>query len=173
LGSGGKGVPWTQEEGFWTAANGRAEVANLVDSKAIATVDAGSRDAVLICEATRVAGEVGLVARYQDSDNHLQAYHDGAYCRLVQRVGGGQSTLFSSARTYQAGAPIKLVLSGNRAALFYNHVAVNDNPAILDPGLTSTRHGLHSTDAGNAVDNLRIWRAGTTGEYYRLEKYLP
>jgi hypothetical protein len=23
------------------------------------------------------------------------------------------------------------------------------------------------------VDNLRIWRAGTGGEYYRLEKYLP
>jgi hypothetical protein len=173
LGSGGKGVPWTQEEGFWTVANGRAEVANLVNSKAVATVDAGSRDVVIIAEATRAAGEVGLVARYQDGDNHLQAYHDGTYCRLVQRVGGGQSTLFSSARTYQAGAPIKLVLSGSRAALFYNHVAVNDNPAIVDPGLISTRHGLYSTDAGNAVNKLRIWQAGTGGEYYRLEKYLP
>jgi hypothetical protein len=171
LGSGGKAIPWIQEDGFWTVANGRAEVANLVDSKAVATVDAGSRDVVLIAEATRAAGEVGIVARYQDDDNYLRAFHDGTNCRLVQRVGGAQSTLFSSARTYQAGAPIKLVLSGNRAALFYNHVAVNDNPAIVDPGLTSTRHGLYSTDGGNTVDNLRVWRAGTAGEYYRLERY--
>jgi hypothetical protein len=171
LGSGGSGKKWTQQVGFWTVQNDQAEVANLIDSKAIATVDAGSADVVVSAKLTRSAGEVGIVARYQDGDNCLWAFHDGTNAKLMQRVLGAQSTLFSAARAYAAGATMRLLLSGQRAVLTYNGEVVNAQPTPVAAGLTSANVGLYSSDAGNVVDDFCVLRAGTAGEHEELKKY--
>jgi hypothetical protein len=135
-------------------------------------VDAGSKDVIVSAKLTRSAGEVGIVARYLDGDNCLWAFHDGTNVKLMQRVGGAQSTLFSAARAYSAGALLRLVCSGQRACLTYNDVSVNAQATPVAAGLTATKHGLYSSDAGNTVDDFCILLAGAASEHEELERYL-
>jgi hypothetical protein len=90
----------------------------------------------------------------------------------MQRVGGAQSTLFSAGRAYSAGALLRLVVSGQRACLTYNDVSVNAQATPVAAGLTATKHGLYSSDAGNTVDDFCILLAGAAGEHEELERYL-
>ena len=157
-GRGGWNRTWTSQEGTWSGTN-QFTVASLdgTTSRAIKTVPTSSANMVVICHPTRSAGNVGITARYTDSDNFLIAYHDGTNCKLDQYVAGTPTNLITAVATYGAGYQIQLNLNSTGARLYYNGALVGTTSSI-NATLTATNAGLYSSDTGNTLDDFIVWR---------------
>lgn len=164
LGSGGNGVTWIQQAGTWVVSTGKAVASALAGGLAIATVTPSTANVLIDTKLTRSAGNVGGVARYTDSSNHLRFYHDGTNAKLDQIVGGVTTTLITAAQTFVANTAIRLVLNGTSARLYYNN-ALSGTTSSINTGLTNAACGLYTTDTANMLDDFVVYATGTGGEY--------
>jgi hypothetical protein len=165
--NGGQGLAWTDNVGTWAVLSNAAAASALSGGQAIATVPTNSADAIIDVSATRSAGNVGGIARFQDSSNYLRFYHDGTNAVCQQVVGGTPTTLRTAAAAYSAGAVLRLMVSGTEGRLFYNNAAVG--AVFTVPTSTFKDHGLYTTNTGNSLDNFTVWARGTANEYSGLD----
>jgi len=103
-----------------------------------------------------------VVARYEDAENYIIAYHDGTNFKVDKVVAGVNTNLATNVRTYVSGANIRLTIRGTSAFAQYNFLA---SAVVTVPASTSVNHGLYTTDTGNTFDNLQYWPTGTEGQY--------
>lgn len=167
--NGGSGKTWTDQVGTWAVLTNAAAASVLSGGLAIATVPTASADVLIDVEATRSAGNVGGIARFADSSNYLNFYHDGTNAICVKVVAGTPTTLRTAAATYSAGAIIRLITDNVTGRLFYNSAAVGASFTI--PASTSKNHGLYTTNTGNSLDDFVISARGTGGEYEGLNQF--
>jgi hypothetical protein len=125
-------------------------------------------DIMITAEMIMGAGNIGVSARYEDSDNYLLAYVNIANCVLLQRLAGANTFPISAAIAYADTLPIRLVLDGTDARLYYNNLLVGS--ASVSDAITGTKHGLFSGGVLNGTaNNLTIYPRGTGNEYAILE----
>lgn len=97
----------------------------------------------------------------------------GNTCTLHKCVAGTYTQLISTAVTYSAGAILRVILDGSAVRLYYNGVQVGTTQTVSDGGIiNNVLHGIFSTDAGNVLDNLRLWSRGNDGSYSQLDSYI-
>ena len=152
--------------GTWGVSGGAASCSTLSGSIGIRTLTTTSPDVIIEATPTRTAGVCGVVARYEDANNYLIAYHDGTNFKIDKVVAGVTSSLSSQARTYGAGNPIKLSVHGTSAIGQYNGLA---SAGLSVPASTATKHGLYTTDTGNTFNTLAVWARGTEGQYSGID----
>lgn len=172
IGNGGAGVAWTNRVGTWSVSGGAAAATALSGGVAVRTANCGKADALVTSALTRTAGTAGIVARYVDASNHVQARHTGTNAQLVKVVAGVNTTLVDAVVTYVAGAEIRIICQGQQFRLFYNNAAVGTEQTIADAALASaTLVGLRSTDTANTFDNFATYARGSGGEYAALDGF--
>jgi hypothetical protein len=150
---GGDGVAWTADDGTWAIATNVATCSALSGGIGIATIDNGETDVLIECALTRSGDDVGVVARYMDSNNYLIAYTDGTNAVVAEVVSGTPNTLITAAVTYSAGASIRINVNGSNVMLYYNELYVGEDTGI-NAALTGTQHGLYTTNIGNSLDDF-------------------
>jgi hypothetical protein len=166
IGSGGGGVEWTDAAGTWGAADGVAAASALTGGRAIATADSGEADLIATVNCTFSSGTMSLIVRWVDESNHVQLRLTSANCQLVKVVAGVSTTVSDVAYTYVAGAPLRLICSGDKFRRFYNNAAIGAEFTIADAAIQSaTMVGLRTDNTGNTFDDLTIYARGTGGEY--------
>lgn len=168
----GQGLTWTAQTGTWAIASNIATAPALSGGIAIATVPVGSADVIHNVKATRAAGNVGSVVRYQDANNYVYAYHDGTNAKLIKVVAGVETTVITAAATYSAGAVLRIVCSGTYFELYYNNTRVSTGGTIADAALQSSAVvGLYTSDITNSLDDMTAWPIGTANEHGRLDLF--
>lgn len=162
---------WNNRVGTTQIASNEASASALAGGLAIATVDTGTVNAIVTATLSRSAAEVGIVLRYEDTNNYIRAIHDGTNCKLIKRVAGVESDVISSAVAIGAGA-IRVIADGTSFKLFLNNAKEGATSTISDAGLqTGTEQGLYSTNTGNTQDDFGVFPRGTDGEYSVLDRY--
>lgn len=166
-GSGGSGKAWAANIGTWGIASNKLMPSALDGGKAIATVDVSEGDVYVSAYLTRSAGTIGLVARYVDANNYIYLIHDGTSVIMGKVVGGVDTVLHTTAKTYRAGGEMALWVDGSQYAGMY----VSGTPGILNnistsyPGFwiedavlqQSGKVGIITTDTGNSAENFTAW----------------
>lgn len=177
----GSGAGWVQRfvTGRLTGANGRVRLFNEASTNGVEARDddvsaqaltfstcmallgtAPTANGTYICNPT-IPGQansatcVGLVLRYNDDNNLLVIYIDGSKAFLDQCNGGTWSNLRNGNITYIAGKPLKLVVNGTTAALYYNNIQVGANATITAGNLGLRVLGFN-TFAGNTVGQVTM-----------------
>lgn len=169
IGSGGDGLLYEQPVGAFDY-NGNTLHCSFQEALfAFMVADCKTADVLITADLTRSASNVGVVTRYTDSNNHLDAYHNGANAVLREYVGGVGNVLINVVAAYGAGNPIRLILDGTATRLYYNDVLIGT--AVVDSSLTGTKHGAFSAAVDNTIDNLTVYARGTSGEYEILESF--
>ena len=153
--NGGSGLSWTDSIGTWQSSGSVASATALSGGIAVRTVSSGSSNILMDAALTRSAGNVGIIARYADSNNYLIAYHDGTNIHLDKVVDGSTTSLINSAAAYSAGAVVRLSVTGTNADLYYNNA--KKGSTVVVPSSTATTHGLYTTNTGNTIDNFVVW----------------
>lgn len=172
LGSGGNGLSWTSAVGTWGASGGVAAASALSGGVAVATVDTGVADAIVTAKLTRAGGTAGVVCRWVDANNHVQARHTGTNAQLVKVVAGTPTTLIDAVATYSAGAEIRIIPDGQKFRLYYNNALIGSEQTIADATLASaTRQGLRTTDTSNTFDDFNVYARGSGGEHAALDNF--
>jgi hypothetical protein len=156
-------LAWVDQVGTWAIASGKATASALVGGEAIATVLTTSPDIHIRAKLTRAGGNVGIIARLQNSSNYLRAYHDGTNAVCQQVVAGVPTTLRTGAAAFVASAYIYLIVSGTIGWLFYNNAAIGASFTV--PASEQKNHGLYTTNTGNTMDEFEAWPYGTGGEH--------
>ncbi|KKU59050.1 MAG: hypothetical protein UX82_C0029G0001, partial [Microgenomates group bacterium GW2011_GWE1_47_12] len=143
-------------------------------SSLFSTVSTSDTDVIADANVTMTAGtQAGLVTNLDDATtpaNFLIAYHDGTYVKLDKNVGGTYTNLISVAKTYSAGATLRVITytsSGSlKVRVYYNNALVGSEQTVSDAGIISnTKHGLFSTYEGNSFDNFTLFARGSGNEY--------
>lgn len=172
LGAGGSGSAWTNAVGTWAVGGGAAAAATLSGGVAVATVDTGTADVIVTAKLTRAGGTAGVVCRWADANNHVQARHTGTNAQLAKVVGGVATTLVDAAATYVAGAEIRVICEGQKFRLYYNNALIGSEQTIADAALGSaTLQGIRSTDTGNTFDDFTAYARGSGDEHNALDNF--
>lgn len=153
--------------GTWGVSGGACSCSALSGGIGFRYLPTSSPDVIVSCVATRSAGVMGVVARYEDASNYIIAYHDGTNFKIDKVVAGSTTNLSSQVRAYAAGANIRLVIRGVSAEGQYNFLA---SAVVTVPASTSVNHGLYTTNTGNTFDNLQYWPTGSEGQYEGLNQ---
>ena len=152
-------------------------LAPLTLSDLISGADYGYSDVLvnadLAVTASTQAGVVACLDSLATPANFLLAYHDGTNAHLEKCVAGTYTSLISTAATYAANAPIRIIKDGTSVDLFYNNAKIGTTQTVSDAGIISnTIHGTFSTYVDNRVDNFEVWPRDIDGYARReLEKY--
>ena len=154
------GLAYT-EVGSWGVSGGTCSCSALSGGLGFRYLPTSSPDMIVSCVATRAGGVMGVVARYEDANNYIIAYHDGTNFKVDKIVAGVATNLSTNVRTYVSGANIRLTVRGTSAVGQYNFTS---SAAVTVPASTSVNHGLYTTDTGNTFDNLQYWPTGTEGQ---------
>lgn len=166
------GRAWTDQIGTWEIASNKADPSALSGAIGIATVNAGVADVLVDAAITQTLLKSGIVVRYVDSSNYIAAYYDGTNAKLDKVVAGSTTSVISAAKTYAAGAVLRVICQGTSFSLFYNGAQVGSTSTISDAGLQSgTLHGLYSTGLGNTMDNFLVLSRGVDNAYTGLDGY--
>lgn len=158
---------WVNQTGTIGVTGNAAQATALAGGLALATIPTTYADVHVRAALTRAAGNIGINARFQDTDNYLRAYHDGTNVVCQQVVAGTPTTLRTGAAAFVASAYIYLIVRGTTGWLFYNNVAIGASFTV--PSSTQTAHGLYTTDLGNTVQAIEMWPDGGGGEHAALE----
>lgn len=152
----GSGLAWADRIGTGAIATNAAGFSALVGSVGIATVEAGSSDQYVKAKLTRSAGNVGVVFRYVDADNHYRAYHNGTQFKIDSVIGGTVTNVNTTSATYSAGEEIHVKVEDCHITVFYGQTRypAAGQDEILASDLMGTSVGLYSTDAGNRIDDF-------------------
>lgn len=168
LDSGGDGVAWADAVGTWSVGGTppTTSAGTLSGGLAVRTIDAGEADTIVTCKVDRQGGTAGIVVRWTDANNHVQLRHTGTNLQLVKVVAGSSTTLFDTAATYVANAPLRLICEGTKFRAFYNNAAHGGEQTISDAALQSaTVVGLRTSDTTNKFDDFVVYARGSGGEY--------
>lgn len=173
LGSGGSGVAWTQDLGTWSVVGGRAKPTSLASGGADATVNLNKTDVIAAVKFYRgTTGFLTLYLRYTDVNNHIRLGHDGTQVILIKRVSGVDTTLFTTANTFVAGAELSCQCIGTKFRVFYNNAAINGEQTMADAVLqTGTKFGIRTNDLGNEFDDFVAYAIGSDDEYSILSSF--
>lgn len=173
LGSGGGGLAWAQPVGTWAVAGGVANASALSGGSALATINSGKTDLMLTANLTVAGGTAGIILRYVDANNYVEARHTGSNGQLVKVVAGVPTTLIDAAATYSANASLRVICEGQKFRLYYNNLLVDSEKTIADGALASgTLVGIRTTNTGNTFDGFVAFPRGTGGEYAELDSFL-
>lgn len=141
-------------------------LSELFSSLAVSTVDVMASVDYTCADITRIPG--GLVLNLDSADtplNFVVAYYQAGVVFLDKCVNGVYANVLLSAKTYAAGATIRVVKRGTGYQVFYNNVSCGTG-TVADAGIVNnTIHGLFSTDPIVTLDNLVIYPSGTAGEH--------
>jgi len=132
---------WNNQIGTLEVVSNQAGATALSGGRAIATLDMGKADVLVMAKLTRSGGLVGIVLRYVDADNYIYALHNGTNAQLIKRVASSETTLINYATAYAAGAYIGVHIDGNAFRLSYNDwnagtTSINDS--VFN---NTTKHG--------------------------------
>lgn len=131
-------------------------------STLFATKDFGRAAVDASVEATIVSGNrCGLVLNLDSISspaNFVIADHNGVTARLTKCVAGTYTELISTAATYSAGAPLRVVRTAPTTyQLWYNGTQVGTDQTIADAGIVNnTLHGMFNTYESNGLDDFAI-----------------
>lgn len=140
-----------------------------------ASVSVSTADVVATVKITRSAGTFsGLVVALDSAStpaNFIIVYIDGnGNVNVDKMVSGTRTNVASTAITYSAGAPLRVIKDDTKVRVYYNDVQVGSELTISDVSvIDNTLHGLFATDAGNTFDNYTLYARGTNGEYAYLD----
>ena len=158
---GGSGLAWTDISGTTEISTNVAKFSALGGGVGLSIVDPEITNIYAHVKTTRSAGNVGLVVKYIDDQNHLRIYYDGTNFKIDRVVGGVVTNVASSAATYAAGAYIAVAVDEMGIHAYYND-GVKTHTYIPFPGtanlpLGGTKVGLYSTNTGNSFDDFAVW----------------
>ena len=115
----------------------------------LAVVDVGLASAVAKIDI-KTRSDVGLVFRVQDENNFFMVWGDisANVYKVMKKIGGGYTTIFTSAVAVVSGDKVEAVTSGDTITVYVNNVQVwTGTDAALN---TATRYGIRlSVIAGN------------------------
>ena len=98
----------------------------------------------------KTRSDVGLVFRVQDENNFFMVWGDisANVYKVMKKIGGGYTTIFTSAVAVVSGDKVEAVTSGDTITVYVNNVQVwTGTDAALN---TATRYGIRlSVIAGN------------------------
>lgn len=149
----------------------------LTFSTLFASVSLSTPDVVATVNITRTAGTFsGIVVALDSASspaNFIIAYLDGNGNLAVDKmVSGTRSNVATTAVTYSAGAPLRVIKNATKVRVYYNNAWVGSELTISDAGIIdNTLHGLFSTDASNTFDDFVLYARGTNGEYAILDSF--
>lgn len=146
---------WASAVGTFEVSSNKAQPTVLDGGLAVAIIVADSSDVYVEAALTRNGGNVGVVLRWSDENNHIKAYHDGTNVIMEEVVSGVPNTLITAAVAYSAGAEIKARVNGRTGYLFYNNTDVGST-TIIDATLIATGNGIYATDTLNTIDNYHL-----------------
>lgn len=154
--TGGSGLVWVNQIGTWGITSNRARALSVVSNAAVATVDTGERDGVVIVTPSAyLTNSMGMALRYVDANNYIRAavrVSDGAV--TLSKVIGGVSNVVLSAtgKAVVTGQELVVTMEGNTFRLFYNGEQIGTAATISDAVFaTSTLHGIFVTAVGSPV----------------------
>lgn len=162
---GASGLTYTAV-GTWGVSGGACSCSALSGGLGFRYLATSSPDVIVDSATTRAGGVIGVVARYEDANNYIIAYHDGTNLKIDKVVAGVTTNLSSQARTYAAGASVRLTVRGTSAVAQYNTLT---SVVVTVPASTSVNHGLYTTDTGNTFDNFQVWPTGAEGQYEPMD----
>jgi hypothetical protein len=170
LGCGGAGVPWTQNDGTWVNSGATSRASALSGGKAIATVNLSTANQVIGSAMIRSAGAIGIVARYVDSNNYVDCYHDGTNVKCDEIVAGTPTNRISVVTAYGVNYRLHVIVDG--ATLIASYGQVLQGTATLSTLLTGTKVGMKSTDTNNTEAGFNSYARGTEGQYAYLDQFI-
>ena len=159
--TGGSGKVWTAQWGTWAIATNTARATALDGGSAfaIATIDTGETDGVIMSKANAVSSlTVAHVVRFVDVDNQVQVRMNQAGAWNVRQIigGGSGSVLLSgSGVSWVQGAELITRLDGLRLSIEYNGEylgSIEINVAFA----SSTIFGM-LLNAASSVVNFEEW----------------
>ncbi|MBK8467740.1 MAG: hypothetical protein IPL32_18150 [Chloracidobacterium sp.] len=170
--SGGDGVQWINEIGSWNISGNVASAATLSSSLAVATVNLQTPNVHIEVDATRFAGEIGLIVRYLDASNFIKLRINSSAVIMEKVIGGVSTSVSTTAVTYTVGARLEARVIGNTFHIYYNNAFVKSN-TVTDASLQSgTKVGLYANTVGNTINNFVAWDLGDTGVYNSLDQFI-
>jgi hypothetical protein len=166
LGSAETGQAWAAQlnSGFETSSGrARAAEAGAVSTNTVATLDVGATDhyvqGVLPSFPSSVHS-VGLVARFEDTDNYIRAYRSGAFfVFLAETVAGTPTFIDSFGIAPWPDLTLGLGVVDDQVTVYVGGVPVLTHTTTLTDG---TEAGLYAfkgslTQAPPSVDDWHVW----------------
>lgn len=165
------GLGHSQTEFVGTGGSGVAGVDSMIEpwgvvgGKALCSADAlsvcywelGESDVIVEAALYWTADNVGLLLRYTSVNEYIIAYHDGTNIKVDKKTAATVTTnLLSEVVTYVSGAKLKVVLDGVKIRVYYNGTQVGSE-VYCHNFTASTKHGLYSTGASEALDNFVVY----------------
>jgi len=163
-------LPWTNQEGTIAIVGNTAIATVLAAGRAICTVPVSSSN--LLASVTLIRGTTGagIVLRYENVNNYVYCWHNGANLQLVQRVAGVETILVNAAAAYGAGRIIQAILDLLQGSAFYNNAKIGATVAI--PASSWNQCGLIFFDLDSTLDNFTVYARGNEGQYNILDQYI-
>jgi hypothetical protein len=167
---GGYNKAWTDQVGTWAISTLLANCSVLAGGIGIATVSLTTVDIVIKCMPTWIAGRVGLVFRYTNSNNYAYAYVDGTNVSVREVVAGVDTEVIAAiAVTYAFDHVLFVSLHSADVRILYDGISMGTG--TLNALLTSSACGMYSTNVGNLIDNFVVFAKGSGNEYEKLNEF--
>jgi hypothetical protein len=159
------GQPWTDQLNAGFDVQGRTAVASpagAVSANTVATLDVGATDHYVqgTLPAFPSQHSVGVVARWEDSDNYIRAYMSGAFHVILAETVGGVATLIEQKlHSPCPGMTIGLGVDGTDVTVYLAGVPVITATTTLVDGTEAGVYGFKgpNTDLLPAVDDFHVW----------------
>lgn len=154
LGSGGGGKTISATVGTWQNSGGMCNATSLSGGIAVATTVTSTPNVMLSAKLTRSGGHAGYVVRWTDASNYIRVIYSGTQWIVTTVIAGAETTVKTDTIAYSAGATAIVWLYGRWLNLFYNGQRTGAIYVALPASLSSTTHGLWTTDVTNLFDDL-------------------
>ncbi len=114
---------------------------------------------------------IGIVFRYVDSNNYyrLSMARSGTYRRLVKKVNGTFTSLWTDAFTFELNRSyhVSVILKGSMIRLFFDGVPV---ACVVDPSHTTGRIGLYAWRNPDATfSDVRVYPVSLVRERWQVD----
>lgn len=170
LGSGGNGLSWSNALGAYTIVANKAVSSTLDGGVAITICDAETENFYINVKQVITSGYCGVVYRYIDNNNYLYTYHDKTNLVTGQVIGGTNTVLQTTVKTYNASQYLSVVADGTLIRTFYDNSQVGSDIRIVDQTLQqATKVGLISSNEVNTSDDFTVYPRRITYPY-EIEK---
>lgn len=159
-------MAWVSDLGTWAISGNTAISSALGSTSAVATVSAQTGNVLAMAKLTRSAGNVGIVLRYNDEDNHIFCIHDGTNGKSYKVVAGVLTQVGTTAATYAAAANMMAIADGAEVRLYYNNAYLHAYSTYTDASINDKpKVGLYTTDTGNSFNDFVVFARGNEGQY--------
>ena len=156
--TGGSGVAWTDSLGTWVINSNTAACSALDGGLAIATLETGVTDGVVMSKPNAIAGlTVANVVRYIDNSNYVRAQiNQVGQWAIYQTIAGTPTSLLGgSGVSFSTGTELVTTVMGRRVSVEYNGVYLG-SVAISDTFDAATKAGILQNSTSGSV-NFAEW----------------